>query len=124
MTRETCCGNFPESICGDCPHATAEQRAQGGVAAATFKGTGARCTDCFEPRDAHLGAELACPPVPVKEAPPPPPAVVQVAVAQPASPAPRVPSCPSCKRAWDGVRAPKGLDGVYCGTCGRQMHFS
>lgn len=125
MTREKCCGSFPDYVCEDCPHANEEQKALGG-ASFKFLGQGERCMGCFESKSIHLGPELRCPPP--TQAPLPPVQTERVAATstvQIPAPAPRVRQqfCPSCSKPWNGQRLPRGVEGVYCGTCGQQQFF-
>lgn len=128
VIRPTCCGEFPDSICADCPHATDEQRAAGGVAPTFFRSDGAsggthRCEVCFMPWTGHVAPGNLCPTI--KKLPPAPPeevVVLKPVVAVP--PKPRVPCCPSCSQVWDGRRHAKGAEGMHCGTCGQAMVYS
>lgn len=123
MTKEKCCGSFPEFVCGDCPHANPEQVAQGGISY-VFIGTGTRCTGCFETRERHSGTDLKCPPPnpPAPPAPPPPPQPMQQ-IQSVSSAVINVPRCPSCKKKWDGRRGARQIEGVICGTCWQPQYY-
>jgi hypothetical protein len=118
MTTEPkkCCGAFPDYVCASCPHANAEQTAAGGTA------TTARCMQCFLPWAAHTVPGMKCPePVKVTPPPPPPPAP---ATPPPAPKPPRVQNCPSCSKPWTGQRQARGVEGMWCGTCGQPAQYA
>lgn len=128
VIRPTCCGRFPEMVCGDCPHANDEQR--GNATVFRHEGPmpvhqGMRCDTCFLPWDKHV--DSVCPTA--TKPPPPPVEVVVIPVAAPVAapvvpPKPRVSYCSSCGKPWNGQRVARGPEGLHCGTCNQQTVYS
>lgn len=131
-----CCGSFPEYVCGDCPHANAEQRAS--AAPTRFyrtdgnSGGNWRCEGCFMPWAIHVAPGMDCPAAPKLK-----PEIQQMLTStvpvlaprlsssEPIVAPPRRPStCSSCGKPWNGTRMPRGIEGMYCGTCGQQAHYA
>lgn len=123
VTREKCCDAFPEYVCGDCPFANDSQRSQppkfwrsdgkiGGIH---------RCELCFMPESAHNGPHITCPTAAAPK--PEQPVPVAAPSAPPSPPVRRVQHCNSCGKPWNGARVARGIEGMYCGTCGQQSYY-